>query len=199
MDFMDTQQASVPSRQQGDNPTAAPATIPSRYVRFGDFLLDLNREALFRDGARIKLQGKVYQALTVLLEQHGQIVTREMLRVRLWPSGTYVNYDANVNTTVNKLRQILGDSIEKPSYVNTIPRRGYSFVAAVEYVNQAEAPPALSRARLASLTSEGNRASREEASFLRFSLGSPWFTAGIVALLGIGMLVGAGLVLYGNR
>ena len=196
---MDTQWAPMAAQQPDDNPTATPATIPSRYVRFGDFLLDLNREALFRDGARIKLQGKVYQALTVLLEQHGQIVTREVLRVRLWPSGTYVNYDANVNTTVNKLRQILGDSIEKPSYVNTIPRRGYSFVAAVEYVNQSEAPPVVGRARLASPGPEGNRASREEASFLRFSLRSPWFTAGIVALVIVGMLVGAGLVLYGNR
>ena len=196
---MDTQWAPMAAQQPGDNPTATPATNPSRYVRFGDFLLDLNREALFRDGARIKLQGKVYQALTVLLEQRGQIVTREMLRMRLWPSGTYVNYDANVNTTVNKLRQILGDSIEKPSYVNTIPRRGYSFVAEVEYVNQAEAPPAAGRAKLASLTPEGSRASREEVSFLRFSLRSPWFTAGIVALVIVGMLVGAGLVLYGNR
>src|SRR5205807_2417673 len=82
------------------------------------------------------LPGKVCQVLVTLLERHGEIVTREELRTRLWGSDTHVNFDANVNTTVNKLRQILGDSNEQSIYVQTIPRRGYSFIAPVEFLDQ---------------------------------------------------------------
>src|SRR3977135_124615 len=114
------------------------AIAPSRYVCFGGFHLDLKKEELFKDGARVKLQGKVYQALLALLQKPGEIVSREELRTQLWPSDTHVNYDANVNTTVNKLRLVLGDSTEQPVYVETIPRKGYSFVAKIEY---ADRPP----------------------------------------------------------
>src|SRR6266403_4200143 len=78
-----------------NNATSAPA----RYVCFGTFHLDLKKEELFKDGTRVKLQGKVYQALLALLQKPGEIVTREELRMQLWPSDTNVNYDANVNTT----------------------------------------------------------------------------------------------------
>src|ERR1700674_3602869 len=115
---------------------------PSRYLRFGIFHLDLQREELFKDGTRVKLQGKVYQALLALLEKPGEIVTREALRMRLWPADTFVNYDANVNTTVNKLRQVLGDSPDQPAFVDTIPRKGYSFVGKVRYVDQPVTPQA---------------------------------------------------------
>src|SRR5215475_3008993 len=107
---------------------------PSGFLRFGNFHVDLKREELFKDGTRVRLPGKVYQALLALLEQPGEVVSREALRQRLWPAGTHVNYDANVNTTVNKLRQVLGDTPEQPQYVETIPRQGYSFVAGVEKV-----------------------------------------------------------------
>src|SRR5207237_5107271 len=95
---------------------------------------------LTKNGARLRLPGKVCQVLVTLLERHGEIVTREELRARLWGSDTHVNFDANVNTTVNKLRQILGDSNEQSIYVQTIPRRGYSFIAKVEFADR----PALS-------------------------------------------------------
>src|SRR5580704_11062624 len=96
---------------KGSNATPLPAT---RYIRFGMFHLDLRREELLKNGTRVKLQGKVYQALLALIEKPGEVVTRETLRMRLWPANTHVNYDANVNTTVNKLRQVLGDSPEQP-------------------------------------------------------------------------------------
>lgn len=177
---------------------AAPASLPSRFLRFGDFYLDLQREALFKDGARVKLQGKVYQALVVLIEHSHEIVTREALRTRLWPDGTYVNYDANVNTTVNKLRQILGDSAEQPIFVNTIPRLGYSFVGKIEHLDQ---PLKLREMRE---KESASRPSQEDSrkggfSFLRLSFGPTWLTAGIVALLVFGMLLGAGLVLHAHR
>src|SRR2546428_10536193 len=117
------------------------AVAPARYICFGAFHLDLKKEELFRDGTRVKLQGKVYQALAALLQRPGEIVTREELRKQLWPSDTHVNYDANVNTTVNKLRQVLGDSPDQPAFVDTIPRKGYSFVGKVRYVDQPAVRP----------------------------------------------------------
>src|SRR5947209_16708546 len=111
-----------------------------RFVRFGGFHLDLKKEELYKDGARVKLQGKVYQALVALLQKAGEVVKREDLRMQLWPLHTHVNYDANVNTTVNKLRQVLGDSADQPAFVDTIPRQGYSFIAKIEYVDRPVAP-----------------------------------------------------------
>src|SRR2546427_4488154 len=103
-----------------------------RYVLFGPFRIDQQRQEVTRNGARLKLQGKVYQTLLTLLEKPGEVVTREELRMRLWPADTHVNYDANVNTTVNKLRLALGDSSDKPLYVETIPRKGYSLLVQPE-------------------------------------------------------------------
>src|SRR5882762_8589103 len=107
-----------------------------RYIRFGPFHIDQQRQQVFRHGSRLKLQGKVYQVLLVLITKHGHVVTREELKQALWPSDTHVNFDANVNTTVNKLRQTLGDSTEKPIYIETIPRKGYSFLLEPEFAMQ---------------------------------------------------------------
>jgi DNA-binding winged helix-turn-helix (wHTH) protein len=115
---------------QGHGPSEVQAR--SRYVSFGHFQVDLQREELFKDGARVHIPSKVYQVLQVLVERPGEIVTRDDLRARLWPGGTFVNYDANVNTTVNKLRLALGDSPDQPIFVETIPRQGYCFVGTVE-------------------------------------------------------------------
>src|SRR5258708_14102451 len=106
-----------------------------RYLCFGQFQVDLQREELFKEGSRVRIPSKVFQVLLALVERPGEIVTREALRARLWPGGTFVNYDANVKTTVNKLRLALGDSPEKPMYVETIPRQGYCFLGAVERGN----------------------------------------------------------------
>src|SRR3981189_3602706 len=103
-----------------------------RYVNFGPFRIDQQRQEVTRSGSRLKLQGKVYQILLTLLEKPGEVVPREELRVRLWPADTHVNYDANVNTTVNKLRQALGDSSDKPLYIATIPPKGYCLLVLPE-------------------------------------------------------------------
>src|SRR5215467_1841223 len=107
-----------------------------RYLCFGQFQVDLQRKELFKEGSRVRIPSKVFQVLLAFVERPGEIVTREVLRGRLWPDGTFVNYDANVNTTVNKLRLALGDSPEKPMYVETIPRQGYCFVGNVERGNE---------------------------------------------------------------
>src|SRR6267378_3150531 len=184
-----------PEEHEGSN---NPAFASSRYACFGAFHLDLKREELFKDGTRVKLQGKVYQALLALLQKPGEIVTREELRMQLWPSDTHVNYDANVNTTVNKLRQVLGDSPEQPVFVGTIPRKGYSFVAAIEYLDQpppqqAEKPEGNSSAAAPAASGES------KSSLLRAALSSKWFTAGVISLVLAGMLFGAALMLYSHR
>src|SRR5580698_4212231 len=109
----------------------APPSGP-RFLRFGPFQVDRQRQEVTENGSRLKLQGKVYQVLLALLDKPGEVVTREELRQRLWPADTHVNYDANVNTTVNKLRQVLGDSTDKPLYIETIPRKGYCLLVTSE-------------------------------------------------------------------
>ena len=195
-----------PEEHQGSN---NPAFAPARYACFGAFHLDLKREELFKDGTRVKLQGKVYQALLALLQKPGEIVTREELRMQLWPLDTHVNYDANVNTTVNKLRQVLGDSPDQPAFVDTIPRKGYSFVAKVEYVDRPVAPQAPQGPKPAGLSSvtappttpPAAIVGRTEstASYFRAALTSRWFTAAVVTLVIASMLFGAALVLYAHR
>ena len=112
------------------------AKAQERYLRFGQFQVDLQREELFKEGSRVRIPSKVFQVLMALIERPGEIVTREALRARLWPGGTFVNYDANVNTTVNKLRLALGDSPDKPRYVETMPRQGYCFLGNIERGNE---------------------------------------------------------------
>ena len=184
-----------PEEHEGSN---NPAFAPPRYACFGAFHLDLKREELFKDGTRVKLQGKVYQALLALLQKPGEIVTREELRIQLWPSDTRVNYDANVNTTVNKLRQVLGDSPDQPAFVDTIPRKGYCFVAKVEYVDRPVAPQAPQAPKPASVAALLER-TESTASYFRAALTSRWFTAAVVTLVIAGMLFGAALVLYAHR
>lgn len=166
-----------------------------RYLRFGSFHLDLKKEELYKDGVRVKLQGKVYHALVALLQKPGEIVKREDLRMQLWPSDTHVNYDANVNTTVNKLRQVLGDSADRPAFVDTIPRQGYSFIAKVEFLDHPVAPQGLQLPKRSPVA-----ATREgAASLFRAAIPSKWFTAGMVVLLIASMLFGAALVLYAHH
>ena len=99
---------------------------------FADFELDLRRHELRRQGRRVPLQEQPYQILVCLLERPGEIVSREALRERLWPGGTYVEFEKSINVAVMKLRDALGDSAGAPRFVETLPRLGYRFVADVE-------------------------------------------------------------------
>lgn len=106
-----------------------PAT---RVARFGSFEVDLRAGELRKKGVRIRLQEKPFQMLSALLEHPGELITREALRQRLWSSDTFVDFDGSLNTAVGKLREALGDSAENPRFVETVPRRGYRFIAPVE-------------------------------------------------------------------
>ncbi len=136
------------STMEPDAATGAARTIqlPARYIRFGPFQIDQQRQEVTKSGSRLRLQGKVYQVLLALVEKQGDVLTREELRLRLWPNETHVNYDANVNTTVNKLRQALGDSCDKPIYIETVPRKGYCLVVQPEFT-EFPAPPAAATRR----------------------------------------------------
>jgi Tol biopolymer transport system component/DNA-binding winged helix-turn-helix (wHTH) protein len=101
-------------------------------VRFGAFEVDLDAAELRKAGIRLRLQEQPYQVLAALLEEPGQVVSREELIRRLWPDGTVVDFDRGLNAAVTRLRQVLRDSAETPRYVETVARRGYRFIAPVE-------------------------------------------------------------------
>ena len=167
------------------------------YLHFGPFHLDVERRELFRDGLRVKVQSKVIEALLILVENRGQLITRETLRERLWPGDTQMNYDANVNTTVNKLRHALGDSRDLPFYVETIPRKGYTFIAKTEFVEQ---PPVLSRERSAPGAGPSERTVHPALKdFVDGLKASRWFAAGAISLFVGAMLFGAAVVLFVHR
>jgi DNA-binding winged helix-turn-helix (wHTH) protein len=109
-----------------------------RGIRFGVFEVDLQSGELRKAGLKLKLTGQPFQVLAILLEHPGEVMTREELQKRLWPN-TFVDSDHNLNTAVNKIREALDDSAESPRFVETLPRRGYRFIAPVE--NGADAHP----------------------------------------------------------
>lgn len=129
-----------------EQPVIAEPRSATGIVRFGVFEVDLRNGELRKQGARIKLQEKPFQALALLLEKAGQIVTREELRQHLWPADTFVAFDDNLNATVKRLREALGDSADGSRYIETIPRRGYRFLVSVEKVPAPAVPPADSEA-----------------------------------------------------
>ncbi len=104
---------------------------PARVVRFGLFEVDLDASELRRKGVRLKLQEQPLHLLTILLEHPGALVTREELRRQLWKPDTFVDFDHSLNTAMMRLREALGDSSENPRFIETVPRRGYRFIAPV--------------------------------------------------------------------
>jgi DNA-binding winged helix-turn-helix (wHTH) protein len=104
-------------------------------IRSGIFELDLRSGELRKAGTRLNLQDQPFQILTALLERPDQLVTRDELRQRLWPTDTFVDFEHGLNAVVNRLRETLGDSVDTPRFIETVPRRGYRFIAPVEGVD----------------------------------------------------------------
>jgi len=100
--------------------------------RFGVFELDLRAAELRKNGVKLRLQDQPYQVLLKLLEHHGEIVSREELRSILWHEDTFVDFETGLNTAIKRLRETLGDSADSPTFIETLPRRGYRFIATVE-------------------------------------------------------------------
>ena len=114
----------------------------SRVTRFGVFELDLSAGELRKSGVRLRLQEQPFQVLALLLERAGDVVTREELQQKLWPSDTFVDFDHSLNTAINKVREALGDSATSPRYVETLARRGYRFIAPLQNSLSRSASPA---------------------------------------------------------
>ena len=118
----------------------APASS-SRRVRAGLFEVDLGSAQLHKSGRRIPLQEQPFRVLEILLERPGEIITREELQSRLWPADTFVGFDEGINTAIRKLRVAFGDSAENPRFIETVPRRGYRFIAPMARMERPSVAP----------------------------------------------------------
>lgn len=107
---------------------------PARRYRFGVFEADVVTGELRKHGLRIRLNSQPFQMLCMLLERRGELVTRDEICQKLWPDGTFVDYEHGVNSAVNRIREALGDNASNPRFVETLARRGYRFVAPVECI-----------------------------------------------------------------
>ena len=120
------------------------APVSTKVFRFGLFEADVARGTLSRSGVRVKLQDQPFRVLLVLLERAGEIVSREELRQKLWPDGTYVDFDGSLNAVLKKLRAAIDDDSDNPRFIQTVPRRGYRFIAPVSI--EADSSPQLQSA-----------------------------------------------------
>jgi TolB-like protein/DNA-binding winged helix-turn-helix (wHTH) protein/Tfp pilus assembly protein PilF len=114
------------------------SALTPKLVRFGTYAVDLRTSELWKQGRKIKLQEQPCRILAILLEQRGEVVTREELRKRLWSDDTFVDFDHSLNTAIMRLREALNDSSDNPRFIETLPRHGYRFVAPVEEIAASE-------------------------------------------------------------
>jgi len=156
--------------------------LQSRLVRFGAFEVDLRAGELRKNGIKLKFGGQPFQVLAILLEHPGDVVTREALQNRLWPD-TYVDVDHNLNTAVNKIREVLGDSAENPRFVETLPRRGYRFIAPITLNGM---PAAVAQ-------------SAEQGSISELESGARARPLRVLAVFGAVLMLGAGLWIKGRE
>jgi Tol biopolymer transport system component/DNA-binding winged helix-turn-helix (wHTH) protein len=144
-------------------------------LRFGDFEADLRSGELRKAGVKLKFGGQPFQVLSILLEQPGEVVTREELQKRLWPD-TFVDVDHNLNTAINKVREVLGDSAESPRFVETLPRRGYRFIGELE----APVPPVAGTVLEPPITVQPAGGTRSRPRWLKVAAGA--LSISVVAL-----------------
>src|SRR5271170_4884893 len=154
-------------------------------IRFGVFEADVHNRALRKQGLQVKLQEQPFNVLTVLLRRPSQLVTREELHAALWPSDTFVDFDNSLNTAIKKLREALGDSADNARFIETLPRRGYRFLAPVTVIGG---------------TTTGVETGEETTDASDVHPGSPAVPRGpgagtIVALAMVALILAAGLIL----
>ena len=166
----------------------------SKIVRCGVFEIDLKAFELRKHGLRLKLAEQPFQILAILLEQPGEVITRDELRERLWPGDTFVDFDHGLNNAVMRLREALGDSHDNPRFIETLPRRGYRFIAPVEEIHAASKsnpggdPQANSSAALHA--SDGSaQLSADHHQLVSRPEASNWLTLPRIALMSAAVLV----------
>src|SRR5262249_22110320 len=120
-------------------PNAMEAVTEKRILRFSVFEADLSTRELRKHGARVRLQDQPFQVLALLLQRPGELVTRDQIVKALWPADTCVDYHHSLNTSINKLGEVLNDSASPPRFIETLPKRGYRFLGEVSVVGTAPA------------------------------------------------------------
>jgi Tol biopolymer transport system component/DNA-binding winged helix-turn-helix (wHTH) protein len=131
--------------------------VSAGIVRFGVFQADLRTRELHKNGIKVPLQGQPFQVFAILLESAGELVTREELRQRVWPEDTFVDFDHALNTAITKIRGALGDDADNPRFVETLPRRGYRFIAPFDKPRLPQVSPTSSKARWSKLPKSSKR------------------------------------------
>ncbi len=149
-------------------------------LRFDAFELDIRAGELRKRGIKLRLQGQPIQVLAALLQHAGSLVTREELREQIWPADTFVDFDHSLHNSIARLREVLGDSAQKPRYIETLPRRGYRFIAAVEGIEgekpEPSAPPEMeSVAPVAGSPTKGRTAVLSLTLLILGSIGSAFW------------------------
>jgi TolB-like protein/DNA-binding winged helix-turn-helix (wHTH) protein/tetratricopeptide (TPR) repeat protein len=170
----------------------ATAPLP-RVVRFAVFEADLRSRELRKRGVRIRLQEQPFRVLELLLDRPGELITREEFQRRIWPADTFVDFELGLNTAVKRLRQALGDSADTPRFIETLPRRGYRFVAPVTTVSPPDAEPApcVSERVIEDASAAGSEEPGTEAPpASRAHKG--WILGATAVLVGLGVLLVAG-------
>src|SRR5450432_1026162 len=162
-----------------------------RIIRFGSFEVDIEEGRLTKSGIRIRLQEQPFRILVLLLENAGQLVTREKIREELWSNDTFVEFDNALNTTVGKLRAALSDSADNPRFLETVPRRGYRFVAPVTFLPSLPAPES-SAQPITTPTDSGVAPISPEVVLRRIG----WRRPTVIALL---VVIGLGIRWYQQR
>src|SRR6267142_1080258 len=173
---------------------------PPRNVRFGVFEADLEAGELRKHGLRLKLSEQPFQILAMLVARPGEVVSREVLRERLWPSDTFVDFDHGLNNAVMRLREVLGDSSDHPRFIETLPRRGYRFIAPVGLkgkVPESPTQPAGATEKMAGVPVIGGKnESRNSEALLSNAPGQPSrpFSLPRIAVLVAAVLAGSALI-----
>src|SRR5579883_3417232 len=165
----------------------------SRIARFGSFESDLDAGELRKHGHRLKLSEQPFQILAMLLEHPGEIISREQLRQLLWPSDAFVDFDHGLNNAVMRLREVLGDSSNHPRFIETLPRRGYRFIAPVE-LSSPSSSPAVPEASVRGLAPEANASEPIPATVTPTGATEARFSISRIALLVAGVLAGSVLI-----
>jgi DNA-binding winged helix-turn-helix (wHTH) protein/tetratricopeptide (TPR) repeat protein len=169
----------------------------TKLAQFGLFAADLEQRVLTKAGLRVKLQDQPFQVLALLLEHPGEVVTREEIRQKLWSSDTFVEFDDGLNTAIKKIRTALGDSADNPRFIETVPRRGYRFLAPVTFPVVTVEPA--SPHRLAAAPSEFVIASREKSRVVIERTSSRSIGLWIGLAVAVVTIAGIGGYLYRER
>jgi TolB-like protein len=155
----------MPAQARSEARTVNDHSHAPRRVRFGAFEVDLATGELWKSGRKLKLTGQPFSVLAILLERPGEVVSREQFQRRLWPD-TFVDVDHNLNTAINKIRETLADSKERPRFVETLPRRGYRFIAPIESGDLPTRAPSADAAPSASRMKDSARARAEDGFWI---------------------------------